>query len=372
MSRRSSKPRRSRSRNDRRSCSRSARATKSRSRSGGDGGARRSRDNFVNERKEERGRHRGSDDCSQSSRKSWAWVLVAILVAMLFAPSLTAYLPAVEVIHGQLPEPIRTWIPLQQLQQLQETSARFIENLTKHKGIQMKIQKPKDPGENNTIIMEMTSSSSMVNVIDLKKCKAWRGLSDDVYDGLIDVTSRELNFTEDMTKEMKFAKHTGEYVNSVEKFEQSLDGMYYFATYQTKRLSDKTMDLVAVVYGFRWNLAKAQVETGESGESSSGYWGGLTGSTTGTTGTTGGTTGGELKMFFQSTTPQTKDLFMKSLRVKAVETFKEICHPDLLTVVDHATKGQESTVNNGKEDTVTKNVVDSVLKYFVENGMPGP
>ena len=209
----------------------------------------------------------------------------------------------------------------------------------------MKIQKPKDPGENNTIIMEMTSSSSMVNVIDLKKCKAWRGLSDDVYDGLIDVTSRELNFTEDMTKEMKFAKHTGEYVNSVEKFEQSLDGMYYFATYQTKRLSDKTMDLVAVVYGFRWNLAK--VETGIFG-------------------------GGELKQFFQSTTQQQKDLFMKRLRVKAVETFKEICHPDLLTVVDHATRGQESTENNGKEDTVTKNVVDSVLKYFVENGMPGP
>lgn len=113
---------------------------------------------------------------------------------------------------------------------------------------------------------------------------------------------------------MKFAKHTGEYVNAVEKFEQSLDGMYYFATYQTKRLSDKNMDLVAVVYGFRWNLAKAQVETG--------IWG-----------------GGEVKQFFQSTTPQQKDLFMKRLRVKAVETFKEICHPDLLTVVDNATKG---------------------------------
>ena len=307
--------------------------------------------------------------CGFIQGMSRAWVIIpCILVAMLFAPSLTAHLPAVELLHGQLPEPIRTWIPLQQLQ---DTSARFIENLTKDKGIQMKIQKPKDPGENNTIIMEMTSNSSMVNVIDLKKCKAWRGLGGNVYDDLIDVTSRELNFTEDMTKEMKFAKHTGEYVNSVEKFEQSLDGMYYFATYQTKRLSDKTMDLVAVVYGFRWNLAKAQVETGESGESSSGYWGGLTGSTTGTTGTTGGTTGGELKMFFQSTTPQTKDLFMKSLRVKAVETFKEICHPDLLTVVDHATKGQESTENSGKEDTATKKIVENVLKYIMENGMPG-
>jgi len=277
---------------------------------------------------------------------SWRWTisLFVTFVSVYLGPGILGYF------HGQLPDTIRNLVPPQQLQDSIKNFGGtalhiFIEKLTKEdKGLQLRIQKPEDPSENNPGITQIESDSLMENVVDLKKCNKMTEISADKYDDIIEVFSRELNFTEDMTKAMKLAKYTGEYVNSVEKFEQNSDGMYYFATYETKRRPDKTMDIVAVVYGFRWNLVKLKVEKSWSGDET-------------------------VKQFLQTTTPQQKDLFMKRFRAKAVETFKEICQPNLLKVVDNAIKGQESTGSNEEEDTANEKIFKGFLKFLEENGI---
>ena len=159
-----------------------------------------------------------------------------------------------------------------------------------------------------------------------------------LYDIVIENVGVELKLTQAETEGIKLAKNTDKTVKALEKFEQNLDGFFYFGRIATKKRHNGNMDLAIVLHGFRWNL-EAQVK--EDGT-------------------------GEIKRFLQSMTPKKKDIFKKHFRSKAVETFSEICEPELLKVVPKPTKRLEKE----EEDRMTKKMAEHIVKIFKEKGMP--
>ena len=297
-------------------------------RSGGDGVARRSRYKLVNERKEERGPHRGSDDRSQSRetdrirRKSWAWVIIPsilFLVAILFPHCQTA----IEDFHGQLPETIRTLVPLSLMQ---ATIGLFVNMTSTPSPTAITIQRPMAPEKDNVALADLEMNRQMFSVSDLKKCTSWEGVDPKFYEEMIDVTGRELNLTEDVTDAMKLAQHAGKVVNALEKFEQNTAGMFYFGRYQTRKRPNKNMDVAVVLYGFRWTLDAPEIDQET----------------------------GDIKKFLHSMTTRQKDMYVKSFRSKAVEAFSVICPSELLTVVDKEIRDSAGNDEEDEEDQYTK------------------
>jgi len=263
----------------------------------------------------------------------WVTWLVSTLVVLLSLPVTGRY------IHGQIPESIRSHIPVQQVQDaINYVNPAILawmlpDDQTEEKINAIKMKKPMAPHEHGVLQFR-----EMFNVYDLKKCTAWEDVDPKFYEKLIDVTGRELNLTEDVTDAMKLAQHAGKVVNALEKFEQNEAGQFYFGRYQTRRRSNKNMDIAVVLYGFRWSLFSSEMEK------ETGQW-------------------------LSSLTARQKDLVVKSFRSKAVEAFSEICPSELLSVVDPK-EIQDSAGNNDEEDKDTKKMFARFLEFLEKEAKP--
>lgn len=273
----------------------------------------------------------------------WVTWLVSTLVLVLSLPFTGRY------IHGQIPESIRSHIPVQQVQDaLNFVNPAILawmlpEEQTEEKtyAIEMEMQVPTSPNpKENEVVEKFEQDKELTNVKHLSRCQRWTNVNATQYDQKVQTLGKVINLPEDMIEELKSAKYSDEEVNALEKFDLGHDGAFYFGKFTSKRRYDGNMDLALVLYGFKWNQVNKNWISGEVTKS------------------------------LQSMTSKQKDLCLKSWRSRVVKWFSEICQPDLLKLVEQTRP--VSSVNIDEEDKITLKQFERLVKALEEKGIPVP
>ena len=259
--------------------------------------------------------------------------------------------------HHQLPESVRSHLPLEQVQENVKNFGvpfllTYLKDFSKRDNSEfqkIEIQKP-DTGssdDNDVAHKDFDWNARFGNIKDLKQCEAWDDMDVEQYEKYIDDIALELNLTDAEARKMKRARHTSGGVKGLEKFElnNNGDGLFYFGRFRTRRRANKNMDIAIVVYGFKWTLPSESEKDQETGK---------------------------MKRLLQTIAPRQKEVWVKTFRSQAVQTFSDICPSELLSIVDKPRETKSTAETNNEEEEVdeTKEMWAQFQKFLEKKAVP--